>query len=221
MQRANISIAEKIPAKLLGRAFDADGLKAIRETIAVATPPLREEVARRVCQRLEWKSPGSHYQVMSAKVALLRLHRAGLIELPAPTRVNGGGGGWRERKIVLPEQKPLEAPLEALGGLALCRVSDAAQSALYNELIARYHYLGYTPMAGAQVRYLLRCEQGLLGAIGFGACAWKLAARDHFIGWEKQMIVREKALARGGAQRAFALELAFGAIVQFACILEQ
>ena len=91
VQRANIGIAGKIPGKLIGRPFDSNALEAIREEITAATPSIREEIARCVCKRLKWKSPGGQYQVMSAKVALLRLHRAGLIELPAPTRRNGQG----------------------------------------------------------------------------------------------------------------------------------
>jgi len=42
----------------------------------------------------------------------------------------------------------------------------------------------YTPLPGAQLRYLIDCDQGMLGAIGFGAAAWKVAARDRWIGWE-------------------------------------
>lgn len=192
VQRTNIDIAEEIPKKLLGRPFDSNTLVAIREEITLATPLVREEIARNVCKRLEWKSPGGQHQVMSAKVALLRLHRAGLIELPAPTTKNGDGRRFRVRKVVLPEQRPLELSVDKLSGLELCLVSSSERSALYNELMARYHYIGYTPMVGAQIRYFFGCKEAMLGAIGFGACAWKVASRDNFIGWEPS--VREKNL---------------------------
>jgi len=55
---------------------------------------------------------------------------------------------------------------------------------LWNELIARYHYLGYRPLSGAQMRYLVWSAQGqLLAALGFGACAWQVQPRDRHIGW--------------------------------------
>jgi len=38
-------------------------------------------------------------------------------------------------------------------------------------------------LPGAQLRYLIQCDHGVLGAIGFGAAAWKVAARDRWIGW--------------------------------------
>ncbi len=33
--------------------------------------------------------------------------------------------------------------------------------------------------------YLIQSNQGVLGALGFGAAAWKVAARDRWIGWER------------------------------------
>jgi hypothetical protein len=56
-------------------------------------------------------------------------------------------------------------------------------SQLWKELIARYHYLGYKPLVGAQLRYLIHSTQGWLGALGFSAAAWKVAPRDRYIGW--------------------------------------
>lgn len=176
----------------MGRCFDRETLETIREEIAMSKPANREEIARRVCRRLAWKSPGGQYQVMSAKVGLLRLHRAGLVVLPPPTRGNGQGRRFRDLTVVLPKERPVELPVNKLGGLRVCRVTRSDESALYNELMERYHYLGYNPMAGAQVRYLFRCDEGLLGAIGFGASAWKVASRDNFIGWEPS--IREKNL---------------------------
>ena len=68
--------------------------------------------------------------------------------------------------------------------MRLSPVTDKPASRLWNGLIDRYHYLGYRPLPGAQLRYLVESDQGLLGALGFGAAAWKVAARDRWIGWE-------------------------------------
>jgi hypothetical protein len=56
-------------------------------------------------------------------------------------------------------------------------------SALWNEYIDRYHYLGYTPLVGAQLRYFAYAEDQLLALFGYGASAWRLAPRDRWIGW--------------------------------------
>jgi len=78
----------------------------------------------------------------------------------------------------------VEGLVGQLSGLRLEAVQDKRASRLWNGLIDRYHYLGYTPLPGAQLRYLIHCDHGVLGAIGFGAAAWKVAARDRWIGWE-------------------------------------
>jgi hypothetical protein len=121
---------------------------------------------------------------MSARVGLLRLHRAGLIELPAPTGRNGNGRPLKHGPARWPEEAPLAGSVGGLSGLRLSPVTDKPASRLWNGLIDRYHYLGYTPLPGAQLRYLVESDQGLLGALGFGAAAWKVAARDRWIGWE-------------------------------------
>ncbi len=182
----------RIPEKLLGKPFGKDGLSAVQEEISAAKPFNRAEIARRVCRRLNWKSPGGDYQFMSARVGLLRLHRADLIKLPPPIRGNGNGRKLQPVVETLPKIHSTVLPVHELRDLQLERIENSKQSKIYNALMDRHHYLGYTPMAGAQVRYLFHCEHGLLGAIGFGASAWKISPRDHFIGWSPS--VREKKL---------------------------
>ena len=45
--------------------------------------------------------------------------------------------------------------------------------------------LGYTRLAGSQMRYNIFAGAQLVALISFGASAWKLAARDRFIGWDQ------------------------------------
>jgi hypothetical protein len=42
-------------------------------------------------------------------------------------------------------------------------------SALWNEFIDRYHYLGYKPLPGAQLRYFPYAGDRLVGLLNFGA----------------------------------------------------
>ena len=174
----------EIPSKLCGRPFDGADLERVRREILAASPALRSEIARRVCRALDWSDALGRPKLMSARVGLLRLHRAGLIELPAPSGRNGNGRPLVHGPEVWPEPVPVEGTVGQLSGLRLEEVIDKRASRLWNGLIERYHYLGYTPLPGAQLRYLIDCDQGVLGAIGFGAAAWKVAARDRWIGWE-------------------------------------
>jgi hypothetical protein len=134
-------MGDAIPSTLCGRSFDAADLERIRREIVAAEPPLRSEIARRVCRALGWTDALGRPKVMSARVGLLRLHRAGLIELPAPSRDNGNGRGLVQGPEVWPEPVPVVGTVGQLSGLRLDAVTDPRASRLWNGLIARYHYL--------------------------------------------------------------------------------
>ena len=76
-----------------------------------------------------------------------------------------------------------QAATERVSGLHLEPVLSRPDSTLWNEYIDRYHYLGYKPLPGAQLRYFACSESRILALLGFGAAAWKTAPRDRFIGW--------------------------------------
>lgn len=177
---------EWIPSRQCGRAFDGAELERIRQVVSEADPPRRAEIARRVCPVLDWRDGQGRPKLMSARVGLLRLHRAGLIALPAPTRRNGNGRALVHGPQRWPETAPVACRLRGPNGLRLEALTDQRASRLWNGLIDRYHYLGYKPLPGAQLRYLIAWEGGVLGAIGFGAAAWKVAARDRWIGWGRE-----------------------------------
>ena len=133
---------------------------------------------------MNWTTPGGLLSLMSSRVALLRLHRVGLIDLPAPRNGNGNGRSLVPARLDWPSEDPLHGRVDQLPGLRVVPVRDDSHSALYNGLIDRWHYLGFVPMAGAQIRYLIRWDGGWLGALGFGAAAWQVRDRDRFIGWD-------------------------------------
>ena len=73
-------------------------------------------------------------------------------------------------------------------------VRGSQRESLYNGLIDRYHYLGYHQGTGEQLKYIIRGDGHILAAIGFGGAAFKVAARDQHLGWDKE--VRERHLVK-------------------------
>ena len=169
-------------SRYCGREFTTEDMDRIREIIAnTADYPHREAIARAVCDALHWFRPDGGLKTMSCKVALLRMHRQGEITLPPPTRKQPRP---RSHHTAAAEpQIPVVGSRGMLRDLQLVQPSGLPQSRLWNELMQRYHYLGYQPLPGAQLRYFIYGDGLLLGALGFGAAAWKVAPRDHFIGW--------------------------------------
>lgn len=154
--------------------------------------PTRASLARELCHAFSWNNAMGEPKLMSARVALLRMERAGHLTLPAPTvRARPSRG------ILLTSVSDPQDPItEDLSGLSLSfhRVRTREESRLWNELVHRWHYLGYKPLPGAQVRYLVRHRDQVVALFGFGASAWAVEDRDRFIGWSSP--VRQKNLPR-------------------------
>ncbi len=182
-----------LPRQLCGQPFSSEKLERIREEIGLDELESRAEIARRVCEVLNWNDALGRPKAMSARVALLRLHREGHIALPAPRNGNGNNKPLTAQRE-LPDERPINRPVDELTGLLLERVEDRRQSALWNGMIDQYHYLGYQRLVGAQLRYLIRHDKGLLGAIGWGASAWTVKPRDQWVGWDHA--ARERNLTK-------------------------
>jgi len=155
----------------------------IRSLILDNPSALRTELSRKVCLAWRWINPGGELKDMSCRVLLLKLHRADVISLPSPQNGNNNGRKFIQLTLEGEPQHPIRSPVGLLQPIHLERVLTKHDSFLWNELMERYHYLGYTPLPGAQIRYFIRSASELLGAIGFSAAAWKVQPRDHWIGW--------------------------------------
>jgi hypothetical protein len=167
-----------------GREFSAADLGHIRELLQIKPLLGRVALSRRVCQDLGWLNGLGQPKEMSCRVALLRMQKDGLLQLPEPLSKNGRGQHRFQLSAASEPREPVRERLKALEPLLFQRVPGGRLSQLWNELIERYHYLGYRPLSGAQMRYLVWSVDGrLLAALGFGASAWQLKARDQYIGW--------------------------------------
>jgi hypothetical protein len=170
--------------KYCGRDFSISEINNIHKLIAENPRANRCWLSKRVCELFGWLTPGGLTKDMSCRVAMLRMQNDGLIRLPPPQSKNGNGKRCtRITPQADPPQSEFQIPAKDIKDLQLELVTDSAQLLLWNEFITRYHYLGYTPMPGAQLRYFAKSQNRVLALFGFGASAWMTAPRDKFIGW--------------------------------------
>lgn len=149
--------------------------------------PTRKVISVAVCEALDWRRPDGRLKDMSCRVALLRMQEDGLIRLPAPSNSRTQGRAVVQLTVAGSPRSVRVGTRRDLGPLTLCPTQGRGEVALWREFVTRYHYLGYTPMAGAQIRYFARTADGeIVALLGFGASAWKLASRDQFIGWSPE-----------------------------------
>jgi hypothetical protein len=175
-----------------GRRFPAAVIREIRARIEQDDELTRTELSREVCRWMSWRAPNGELRQMACRLALLELEARGQLVLPQRrTCVRQRMPAQRWAGI---DDRPLRCELEELGRIELVGVRATQErdlSTRWNELIAGYHYLGYTPLVGAQQRYLIASEHyGYLGALGFSAAARRVAVRDHWIGWSDQLRAR-------------------------------
>jgi len=185
-----------IECRYHGRDFTAEEMALLRALIGADPQPNRAALSREFCRRIGWLKPDGGLKDMMARVTMLAMHRDGVIVLPPPR-----GQRHPPKRIVFgpdTEPPPFPAPtaLDEVRPLDLRSVvRETREGRLWNEYVARYHYLGYKTLVGAQMRYAVHDKNGdPLALLGFSTAAWKLAPRDHFIGWTPEK--REKNLPR-------------------------
>lgn len=181
-----------------GRRFTPADLKLIAEVVESCSALSRAELGATVCELLEWKRPSGRLKSRECRDLLELLQGEGLIELPpkgngrpaglsdAVARTRGGEPG-----------EPITGTVGELGPARLERVEDAAGRELFRELIDRYHDLGYATPFGARLQYLAYLEatgDAPVACLQYSSPAWRMAARDGWIGWSEQ--ARQRKLQR-------------------------
>ena len=170
-----------------GRSFTSAELQGIWQMIEDHPTATRARLSRLVCEQIGWRRNDGRLKDMSCRVAMLRMQDDGLLRLPPPRNGNNNGKPYLRRTLQAEPAPMLEATSPSkLGELHLQLVTDRYDSHLHNEYIDRYHYLGYQPLPGAQLRYFVRAKGRIVALLGFGAAAWKTQPRDRFIGWTNQ-----------------------------------
>ena len=189
-------MTDTVECRYHGRDFTAAEMALLRELIAGPPALNRNVLSKEFCRRTGWTKADGGLKDMMARVVMLAMHRDGRIELPPPKWPRPA----RRPATFGPDTEPplLPSPdtLDAIRPLSLRPVAGyTREGKLWNEYVARYHYLGYTTLVGAQMRYAVHAHDGTpLAMLGFSTAAWKLAPRDRFIGWSREL--REKNLPR-------------------------
>jgi len=172
-----------------GQTFTPELLARIERCVSEEPELSRRALSRRVCEWLDWRDARGRLKQMSCRVALGKLVRRGVLNLPPAKPWAGGAAGVRSqppRELLGVLHSRLCVSLSALGQIDLVVVGSRHSRAywLWRTLLEREHYLGAGRPCGAQLRYLVRSEHyGIVGALGFSAAAWRLEARERHIGW--------------------------------------
>ena len=161
----------------------APGLAWISRRVSEAEGLSRYRLAREVCERFDWRDATGRLKEMACRKELVRLERSGALVLPAARVVS-----WQAREGAAPEAVEFCGALCDLDGVELRMVvGGTAGSGQWNRLMQAYHPLGSGPLCGAQLRYLIVSRRlGVIGGLAVSAPAWRLGARDEWLGWSDE-----------------------------------
>ena len=170
------------------RRIGEEDLLLIRGLISAAGHRGRSHLSNRLCEIWDWRQANGRFRQIACRDWLRQLERKGLVKLPPPLHGARRVGYQNVVPTVdLLDRVPLEGSLARLRNeIQMCLVQGAAQARWFKGLVGTDHYLGYQQAQGAQVKYLARYRERPVACLSFGPAAFRVAARDQFIGWSSQ-----------------------------------
>jgi len=165
---------------------DAD-IELIRTLMAAHPAWGRSLLSVELCRLWDWRNAQGRLKDMAARTLLLKLERAGHIQLPPRQRSSPNASRNRRIPAAPAPSEPIHAALRNLQPLRVNIVAPGSDDArLFDGLLAHEHYLGHRTTVGENLRYLVQDRQErTVACVLFGSAAWKCADRDTFIGWDR------------------------------------
>jgi hypothetical protein len=164
-------------------------LSAVAELVAAGAGRSRTQLMVEVCERLEWRRPTGALKVRECRDLLEAMEEGGWFRLPAKRGGRPRGSRTRVPRTAASEPgEPLTGTVGEFGTVSVEPVTDVAGHQLWRELVGRHHYLGYRMPYGAHLRYLAFLSEphrAVVAAFQISSAAWRLAARDRWIGWDE------------------------------------
>lgn len=156
-----------------GRRVTEEQIAFIRQRIQERPGVSRWKLSRELCEAWQWKQANGALRDVVCRGLLLKLHRAGRIELPPIKRSvrNRIAERARPERIAM-EQRPFQGPLRQLQPLEFTPVRRIPEEALFDSLLEQHHYLGYQRPVGEHLKYLVKARGQILACL-----AWS-SARD-------------------------------------------
>jgi len=171
-----------------GRHFAPKELMLIRAMVENSQEDHRFAISKKICEALDWRQPNGRLKDRSCRAVLAKLHDIGFLCLPPRRRPP-----VKRRAIVLTDRTawrlaPSICPCD-VGRDSFSIVTGSGNTdleKLWNEYVERYHYLGYGTLLGPHIKYLVNVDQVPIACLGFCGAAWRVKARDRWIGWSDE-----------------------------------
>jgi Domain of unknown function (DUF4338) len=166
-----------------GRTFVPSELGLMRQIASEYSTLGVTEIARTVCELLEWTRPNGRLKNHECRQLLEQLQAEGFLQLPAVRKLGGRGPRCALGSASCVESTPVTCTAGECEPLELVLVEGRGESRRWREQMERHHYLGCRVPFGAHLRYWVRNREQELACLLWTSPAWRMQARDEWIGW--------------------------------------
>jgi hypothetical protein len=136
-----------------GRTFRPSELGLMRQLAGEFSGLGVTEIARTVCELLEWTRPNGGLKSHECRQLLERLQAEGFLQLPEVRKLGGRGPRRVDVSGARPEPAPVARAVSECEPLEMALVEGPVESRRWREQMERNHYLGCRVPFGANLRY--------------------------------------------------------------------
>ena len=171
------------------RVITTQDIDYLTKLIADNPQKSRNALSIMVCHEWNWTQPNGVLKDGVCRGLMLKLHRDGLIKLPARKKPFTGGR-QSQRTIHKPDidTTPIYSTVKNLQPIEMRQVRRTKHEKLFNGLVEHYHYLGYTQPVGEHLKYIFFSAGRPIACMAFASAPYKLLHRDRFIGWSDETL---------------------------------
>jgi hypothetical protein len=166
------------------RELDLHDIQFIRDLVTEHYSRGRSHISRVLCEAWQWVQLNGKFKEYAARDLLLRLEERGFLELPPRLRPKNNlkRKSFAQVPLFLKEQIHGSAGKHGSPNIQAVTSED---SYLWEYLVHHYHYLGLPKLVGEHVRHMAFINGQVVACIAWASAAWKVKARDQFIGWNE------------------------------------
>jgi len=172
--------------KYRGRMATTEDVELINNLMIAYPGVSRRSLSVKFCVSTNWVQANGNLRDMVARGFMLSLYRAGFINLPQK-KYNTNNPLAKPKKPVeiFIDETPIDTALKDMK-LEFIQVRRSPQEKLFNSLVEKYHYLGYSQPVGEHLKYMVFAGNRPLACIAFSSAPRHIGPRDKFIGWNMQ-----------------------------------
>jgi hypothetical protein len=173
-----------------GRRFSPEDLELMRQAAHDYATLGITEIARTVCEWLDWTRPNGRLKNHECRLLLEKLRDEGFLTLPSLRNCGKRGPRVPALSSLTDPQPLIQSAIADLEPITVRLIEDS-EGPLFRQFIQRYHYLGYRVPVGANLRYYIESgDRRILALMQWTSPAWKMANRDQWIGWNSRQRAR-------------------------------